>query len=122
MQFRQGDVFIVRIEKMPDRDLAPVKKEPGKTRTVLAYGEVTGHAHAIQSLNVALFEAPQDIDSVSDIKGGLMSLMSGDMFLDVKEPSVVVHEEHGEIKLDAGAYIVRRQREYHPEAPRTVAD
>lgn len=43
MMYRQGDVGIVRIDQLPASaiDVTP------EDRIVLAYGEVTGHAHAI---------------------------------------------------------------------------
>jgi hypothetical protein len=43
-QYRQGDVLIERIAKMPT-STTPVARDAG--RVILAYGEVTGHAHAI---------------------------------------------------------------------------
>ena len=42
--FRQGDVLIIPVAKLPDC-LEPMKRERG--RVILAHGEVTGHAHAI---------------------------------------------------------------------------
>lgn len=42
--FRQGDVLIVAIAAMP-AEVTPEKPDAG--RAVLAYGEVTGHAHAL---------------------------------------------------------------------------
>jgi hypothetical protein len=43
-QFRQGDVLLERIDKLP-KNLKPVSHEKGFV--VLAHGEVTGHAHTI---------------------------------------------------------------------------
>jgi hypothetical protein len=40
----------------------------------------------------------------------------------VPQTTQVVHEEHGPITLDPGMWRVVRQREYHPEAIRTVMD
>lgn len=42
-QFRQGDVFIERVDAIP----ADAKDVTTVDRVVLAYGEVTGHAHAV---------------------------------------------------------------------------
>lgn len=44
LSFRQGDVALVRIGTLP-ANLTAVPLDRG--RIVLAYGEVTGHAHAI---------------------------------------------------------------------------
>ena len=43
--YRQGDVLIRQVNEIPSQ--AKVKKNVG--RIVLAYGEVTGHAHAISA-------------------------------------------------------------------------
>ncbi len=53
-QARQGDVFLERIgdvDALPE-GLNSVKRDQG--RIVLAYGELTGHAHAIDECNAEL--------------------------------------------------------------------
>lgn len=102
-QVRQGDIFVERCEK-PTGELTPVPTDKG--RVVLAYGEVTGHAHAIDGQHAKLF----------DVKGWV------DRLLVVAKATALMHEEHGPISLPAGTYRVKRQLEYHPEAIRTVAD
>lgn len=100
--FRQGDVLIKRVRSIPKS----ATKQETKERIVLAYGEVTGHAHAIH-----------DLDKVDVFVG------DGVMYLQVKEGGAVVrHEEHGAIALPAGNYERVLQREYSPEAIRNVAD
>ena len=102
---RQGDVLIRQINKIPG-ELVPVPLDNG--RVILAYGEVTGHAHAVVG-DVELLAA--DLEE--------MELR----FLRVEgEMAEVVHEEHGTITLPPGDYEVRRQREYAPEASVMVAD
>ncbi len=104
--YRQGDVLIVRTRatakhgQLVERDLG---------RIVLAYGEVTGHAHAIADPGAELYERDAAL---------------GERFLRVLSEAGVdlVHEEHATITLPKGDYVVRRQREYSPEAIRTVAD
>ncbi len=103
---RQGDVLITRITEIP-KGLREVERDRG--RVVLAYGEVTGHAHAIVDDPVTMF-APADVDEMTD------------RFLRVEQEVAVEHEEHDTIKLEPGDYLVRRQREYAPEAPVYVAD
>ncbi len=104
-QYRQGDIYIFAAEELPG-DLMPVKREGG--RIILALGETTGHAHAILDRGADLFE----------------SVTLEDRFLQVLAEGGVdlVHEEHSGIHLPAGNYVVRRQREYSPEAIRQVAD
>jgi len=103
---RQGDVLIVATNTIPD-GLQPVARENG--RVILAHGEMTGHAHAIDSDLVTLFAAA-DLDEMAD------------RFLRVEQECDVVHDEHDTITLPPGDYAIRRQREYTPEAVRNVAD
>lgn len=101
-QYRQGDIFLVKTAKKLPKDATKV--EPTAKGNVLALGEVTGHAHAVDPKLSNLFNA-------KDAR-----------FMEVKEGARLVHEEHAPISLEQGMYEVRQQREYHPEAPRTVAD
>lgn len=91
-QVRQGDVLLVPVSKIPT-DAKLVKPDNG--RVILAYGEVTGHAHAIDETVAKLFE-------VSGV---------GDRYLDCADGAVLRHEEHGAHPLK-GKYRVVRQREY----------
>lgn len=100
-QFRQGDVFIERIESLPE-DLKPV---PCEGRVILARGEATGHHHSFGASSAALMEAP-----------------SGERFLSLGQRATLSHQEHDSIVVPAGTYRVRRQREYSPEDIRNVAD
>ncbi len=104
--FRQGDVLIIPTSKIP-KGLERVPRDNG--RVVLAYGEVTGHAHAILDDPATLFRR-DDMDEMAD------------RFLHVETEVALTHDEHDTITLPKGDYIVRRQREYEPEAPRYVAD
>lgn len=104
--YRQGDVLLVEMAEKPAEALAPVARENG--RVVLAHGEVTGHAHAIDETCAKLFEA-------SGVEDRFLKI-SGNAAVELK------HEEHGAITLKPGWYTVRRQREYSPEAIRRVAD
>jgi hypothetical protein len=106
-QYRQGDVLI-----MPESKKVPNLKplEPANDRTILAHGEVTGHAHALPAKDARLHEAKGFVDR----------------FLVVLRATALGHEEHGRIPIaKTPAKVVRRvviQREYHPEAIRNVAD
>jgi hypothetical protein len=97
--WRQGDVFIIATDGLPQG----LKPRP----PVLAEGEVTGHAHRLK--------AGTSAQVLADSSGGL--------FLDVQGPdTTVLHEEHGPVTVPHGAYIVRIQREYHPQEIRRVVD
>lgn len=101
--YRQGDVLIERVANR--RDVGDiVAREQG--RIVLAHGEATGHAHAIDDVDATLYEAPT----------------TKARHLRVVRPTALLHEEHSPIELPPGLYRVRRQREYHPDELRTVAD
>lgn len=98
--YRQGDVLFRRVDSIPRE--GAVKRENG----VIAYGEVTGHTHAIADLDAA---------EALDCGGGL--------FVHVGENGVSIqHQEHGPITLPAGDYQVTIQREYSPEEIRNVVD
>lgn len=103
--FRQGDVLIRQIKSLPKaaKDITP------KDRIVLAYGEVTGHAHAIAPGEAREF-------SMADAANATRR------FLSVVKEATVRHEEHAPIPLPPGVYEIVQQREYTPEAIRKVAD
>jgi hypothetical protein len=102
--FRQGDVLIQPVDEIP-AGLQPVPLDNG--RVILADGEATGHAHAVEG-DVQFLAA-----DLADLE---------ERFLRVETEAHVVHEEHGTIALPPGNYRVRRQREYAPERPTYVAD
>jgi hypothetical protein len=106
-QARQGDVFI----ESADSDIPKDSKRIGldRGRYILAYGEVTGHAHAIPVVE------PEEVELWEDNQGV--------MWLKVKkEEAKLVHEEHGQITLKRGTYRVRHQVESDFDEERRVAD
>ena len=106
MQIRQGDVFLELIDETPVG--TEIERDAG--RIVLAYGEATGHAHAIESDAATLFQ-------------GLTEGEKEARFLRVFKPVFLRHEEHARIELKPGLYRVRRQIEWtDADEPRVVAD
>lgn len=103
--YRQGDVLVVEATTIPE-GVTTVPLEEG--RLVLAHGEVTGHAHVVVG-DAELF-APADVAELEE------------RFLRVEQECELVHDEHATIALPPGDYRVLRQREYSPEAIRSVAD
>ncbi len=105
--FRQGDVLIIPVSNneakvIRDSRTCHVQERDEQDRVVLAYGEVTGHAHAIHESRVRMFH-----------DGALARSL-----LKVDEHEKIVHEEHGTVDLKPGFYEVRRQREFDAEAER----
>jgi hypothetical protein len=76
-------------------DAGPRDREAG--RIILAHGEVTGHAHAI--------DAPE-------FEASLLSTSENQRFLRLVADVDLVHEEHSTIRLPAGSYHVILQREW----------
>ena len=104
--YRQGDVLLMRIADIP-ADAASCNIDGD---VILAYGEVTGHAHRL---------APETVQPFA--KGGVWS-PTAERFIRALDGAELLHEEHSAIKLAPGCYRVIQQREYHPEAIRRVAD
>lgn len=101
MQFRQGDVFVEKIDLLPGN----LEKQENKDKIILAWGEATGHHHAITCDNSESFV---DCD--------------GNLFLLLSEEKILTHQEHAPITLPPGNYKVKIQKEYEPEAIRNVLD
>jgi hypothetical protein len=85
-------------------------------RVVLAYGEVTGHAHAITSKSATL-HAPKGAD-VSDAD----ALRMGTRILSARASVALTHEEHSRIDVPRGEWGVRIQRQYDEGVSRPVED
>jgi hypothetical protein len=101
---RQGDVLMIAVDAIPNDAVEQPRDE--SDRVVLAYGEATGHGHALHEPGVAMLRAANQ-----------------EVFLRVLEPSTLVHEEHDRIAIPPGLYRVVRQREWSDaDKPTRVAD
>ncbi|OHD24148.1 MAG: hypothetical protein A2Y38_24060 [Spirochaetes bacterium GWB1_59_5] len=98
---RQGDVMLVPVERGGVK--AKDAREAG--RIVLAHGEVSGHAHVVESIDADFYET-----------------VEGERFLSAPQGGTLVHDEHATLTIPAGTYRVVRQREYSPLEIRNVAD
>lgn len=109
LQFRQGDVLVVGVEKIPT-EAKKRKREGGLV--ILARGEATGHHHSFGSRRVNMYAVADEFERL------------GSGFIEIQTPSgaQLRHQEHAPIKVPAGNYRVIRQREYTPEELRLVAD
>ena len=100
-QYRQGDVLLVQVDALPsDAGL----QDKASSDIVLAYGELTGHAHVVNATAASLCDS------------------SGEYFLEVSAATPLSHQEHASIVLEPGVYRVIRQREYTPQENRRVQD
>jgi hypothetical protein len=99
---RQGDVLLVKRDSLPVGEQTVIPRDNG--RVVVAYGEVTGHSHAITQADVQQVE----IDTIR-------WLVAPDEF-------VIEHEEHKAIPMERGVWEVIIQSEYTPQAIRRVVD
>jgi hypothetical protein len=91
MQVRQGDLLIESIDSIP----AEAKQTKKTKDRILAYGEVTGHAHRLGD--------------------GTVLELNGMTFFSIQSETKLTHEEHGEITFAPGNYRVTHQQEYSPE-------
>lgn len=112
--YRQGDVLIERIAKIP----TTAKPQKKSRSIILAHGEVTGHHHCLEVADPADWWKEGEIATTN----AKPSTLAGELFLALPNGGVVTHQEHSKIELPAGNYRVTRQREYSPEAIRNVAD
>ena len=100
---RQGDVSLIKVTAIP---VGAVEIKTENKRVVLAYGEVTGHAHAIY----------EDIDQVKVWAIGKVK------YLEVMATVMLKHEEHTHAKIEPGIYKLPVQVEYTPAELRVTRD
>ncbi|MBI2135741.1 hypothetical protein HYU06_01580 [Candidatus Woesearchaeota archaeon] len=98
--YRQGDVVLKEINDMPD-NLTKAK------HNILAFGEVTGHKHQLLSQQIVVLE-----DKASQ------------KYVQLKQKTILQHEEHKALEIDIGNYQVIIEREFNPfeEEIRQVMD
>lgn len=125
--YRQGDVLIVERKSLP-KDVVEVEPEGG--RIVLAYGERTGHAHAIRDLGVVKAYRSPGLRAETAEMATIAGLPQLDFLLVGGQGEALLrHEyesgqeaEHAPIALKPGVYEVSCQVEFRPEATTVVGD
>jgi hypothetical protein len=150
-QYRQGDVLIERVSKIP----SSAKKQKSGPRVILALGEVTGHHHSFDGGTVT--EYADEEKRYFEVRGcpitmklpmvrywkkqllvkhpsfGMMEFSESDVRVVGDEVEIegyfglLEHQEHFAHAIPAGIYHgavggTVNQREYSPEAIRRVAD
>lgn len=86
--YRHGDVTLIVVRDLP-------KSAVHCKSSVLAEGEVTGHAHTV--VNGEVFE------------------LAGLKYLQANKGCTISHEEHGTKQVEPGVYIVPIKRQYDAE-------
>lgn len=99
--YRQGDVVLIKVNSI-DSKAKEIPSDKGKT--ILAFGEVTGHAHALPASDAKQYKS-EDKE-----------------FVEVLKETTLKHEEHFPITLPPGYYEKRIAREYSPAGARKVQD
>ena len=100
--YRQGDLLFVRVNEIPEsaETISDTPKVKGKT--VIEFGEGTGHAHI----------ADVDKAYTFNFQDGMIN------FIEIENPTEIVHDvgndsetPHNPITLPKGKYQIFRQRE-----------
>ena len=90
--YRQGDVAIIPTTAIPD-GVTPIERDDG--RIVLAYGEVTGHAHAILDRDAELLAVTDTDDRFLRVLGGLVAITPERIFFDETAKCYIAIEANG---------------------------
>lgn len=113
---RQGDVAVVRIDRLPDGLVTTPRDALG--HVVLALGEGSGHRHALRDEHVTSWRfagsGDADVDFIE--VGG-----AGSATLNHEYASGVMAEHHP-LTLPPGLYRIKRQVEYSPKGIVRVED
>ena len=101
---RQGDVLLFKVQELPSgaQDVTPKNGD-----VILAFGEVTGHAHRIK-------RAEHPSARIFDL--------GAERYLQIAERVALTHEEHSAIFLETGVYRQVFQHEEKRAAILRVAD
>jgi hypothetical protein len=102
----QGDLGFL---KLPDNIEIPnnfKKVNPESKGLVLAYGEVSGHAHAIRDNH-------QDVEVFYDPKSQKNETGYDEMYILCYKPTIIYHEEHDPIILLPGLWKKWLQKAYN---------
>ncbi len=120
---RQGDVLVIKVATLPEAD----KAEKVGNNHILAYGEASGHAHAIRADHCELYHANDNIIELAKKYGitdsrsvthGLRIVADNAKLLHgtpTKDFTAPHDPDHTAIDLPCGDYLVIRPREYSDE-------
>jgi hypothetical protein len=104
---RQGDVLLVRVDKLPT---GAVRRQGTEGRIVVEVGEATGHAHTLDPVSVEAY------DVVSEAGAIVYQAYR------VLQRTPLTHDEHPAIVLEPGIWERWYQVESDGEAERQIRD
>lgn len=105
-KIQQGDVVMKAISEFPKGERVLDDQMRSK---ILAYGEVTGHAHRLMDAEDMRVETFRILNVI---------------YMNVKRTTMLTHEEHKEIELPPGKYEIGivRETDHMAGVTRQVAD
>lgn len=103
----QGDILIMAVDAIPTNT---IERQPRDGHYVLAHSE-TGHQHIVDAKNAQFWESPNPLVCFLKIDGEYADLVHQRSF-----------DTHETIRIPAGNYQIRRQREWSPAGWRRVKD
>jgi hypothetical protein len=119
IQIRQGDVYLIPVKALP-KGCTPIHPLDGRC-FVLAFGETTGHAHAIYDFTADAEAEKAASEAIANAQAGavadeavkramklrtaqMWASPDGEWYLEVRQPSQMRHEEHAAPTIPPGIY------------------
>jgi len=107
MVYRQGDVSLHKIKSLP-KDLKPAKDN------VLAYGEITGHRHFLNTSEQVVF-ADRNGDKFVELKQDVELVHSGPDLIPVYDVETATrNDKHLTFAVEKGIYKIEYEQEFSP--------
>lgn len=119
----QGDVTLI-VANIPEELLKSAKKrKSAKGRTILAYGEVTGHHHSLDTKKSYVLDVTPELRALFNAQVGIPSQANIlDGVLVVEKPDVLQHQEHNHIAISPNVHWIVIEQEYTPERIQRTLD
>ncbi len=101
---RHGDCLLTRVDALPNGTSIQHKGEH-----ILAYGEITGHAHRLH------VKSPDNMKVIQ---------VNGDTYICLMEMGTLTHEEHKQLEIVPAIYKLsfEREHDYALQSMRKVQD
>jgi hypothetical protein len=115
---RQGDVLLIPIDALPKNATLKARE---KAFVVLAYGEVTGHAHVIDDRRATFPAELYDTDRGPALRVGPGSALVHTDRFDTVRDTLQTTQEHGTVLVER-TYRVVNQRQHTPWGEQRVQD